>query len=287
MQRNDLDFEEPNDSTATPQKVIKLDSIHGNEVDETITPEVEKLEYTENRLAKTKESIKIIINTKEKTVRVKKEDSDVKKSETNVNIGKTKREYIDLNSLNSRDIKFETLPGHTRSNIMKPMSSRLQHSKIMQSTYTKPFATKEDGRFHCGICARHYKDKKTLNAHIKVHYELEKYNCSICGCNFYNKNEWQHHEASHSDERKFQCALCGKKFKMTTGLSDHSCNCKVGKNKDEVKTVQCEHCQKPFVSEVSLRVHLRNVFQGPYICKPCRKVYKQFSSYWRHRQEKH
>ena len=63
-----MDFEEPNDSTATPQKIIKLDSIHGNEVDETITPEVEKLEYTENRLAKTKESIKLIINTKRKTV---------------------------------------------------------------------------------------------------------------------------------------------------------------------------------------------------------------------------
>ena len=94
---------------------------------------------------------------------------------------------------------------------MKPMASRLQHSKIMQSTYTKPVATKEDGRFHCSICARHYKDKKTLNAHIKVHYELGKYDCSICGRNFYNKNEWQRHEASHSDERKFQCALCGQK----------------------------------------------------------------------------
>ena len=251
LQRNDLNFKEPNDSTATPQKIIKLDSIHGNEVDETITPEVEKLESTENRLAKAKESIKLIINTKQKTVRVKK-DSDVQKSETNVNIEKTKREYINLSSLNSRDVKVETLPGHTRSNIMNPMSSRLQHSKIMQSTYTKPVVMKEDGRFHCSICARHYKDKKTLNAHIKVHYELGKYNCSICGCNFYNKNEWQRHEASHSDEKKFQCALCGKRLKTTTSLNDHSRNCKVGKNKDEVKTVQCKHCQKTFVSEVSL-----------------------------------
>ena len=137
------------------------------------------------------------------------------------------------------------------------------------------------------FCARHYKDKKTLNAHIKVHYELGKYDCSICERNFYNKNEWQCHEASHSDERNFQCALCGKKFKMTSSLTDNSRNCKVGKNKDDVKTVQCEHCQKPFVSEVSLRVCLRNVFQGPYVCKPCKKVYKQFSSYWRHQQEKH
>ena len=218
---------------------------------------------------------------------MKKENSDAQKSEINIEIGKAKCEYIDLSTLNSRDVKVETLPGRTRSNIMKPMSSRLQHSKIIQSTYTKPVVTKEDGRFHCNICAQHYKDKKTLNAHIKVHYGLGKYDCSICGHNFYNKNEWQHHEASHSDERKFQCALCGKKFKMTSSLTDHSRNCKVGKNKDDVKMVQCEHCQKPFISEVSLCVHLRNVFQGPYVWKPCKKVYKQFSSYWRHQQEKH
>ena len=35
-----------------------------------------------------------------------------------------------------------------------------------------------------------------------------------------------------------------KKFKTTSSLTDHSRNCKVGKNKDDVKTVQCEHCQK-------------------------------------------
>ena len=58
---------------------------------------------------------------------------------------------------------------------------------------------------------------------------------------------------------------------MTSSLTDHSRNCKVGKNKDDVKTVQCEHCQKTFVSEVSLHVYLRNVFQGPYVCKPCKK----------------
>ena len=288
LQQKDLDLEDleqPNDYTVTPMKITKLDLMDGNEVDETINHEKEKFDSIENRLEKPKESIKLIINTKQKTVRLKEEDSDVQKSVTNVTVEKTKCEYIDMTSLNTKDVKVETLPGHTRNKLMKPISNRLQHSKLMQSTYTKPVVTKEDGRFHCSICAWHY--KKTLNTHIKVHYELGKYDCSICGCNFYNINEWQHHEVSHSDDRKFQCAMCGKKFKTTSGLDDHSRNCKVGKNKDEVKMVQCDHCQKTFESEVSLRVHLRNVFQGPYVCKPCKKVYKQFLSYWRHQKEKH
>ena len=166
---------------------------------------------------------------------------------------------------------------------MPKFNKRQQKSKLLQQTYVnKVVAPSPDSRFHCEICGRHYKEKKTLNAHMKVHFESGKYNCSICQCNFHNKSEWERHEASHTDKQYYVCGKCTKGFKSTQNLKDHVRTCQVGNSRSEVKMLKCDHCNKPFSSRASLQCHLHNILQGPYLCKVCGKIYAQYSSFWRH-----
>ena len=167
--------------------------------------------------------------------------------------------------------------------IMPPLSKRQRSSKLLMATYSAKHIEKgNDGRFHCDICHRHYKEKKTLNAHIKVHFQSGAYNCSHCDRNFHNKNEFKRHEASHIDKRLYACACCSKCFKTVENLRDRVRKCQVGKPVSKVEYVNCGHCKKDFASQESLRRHLRDVLQGPYVCKVCNKKYAQFASYWRH-----
>ena len=101
------------------------------------------------------------------------------------------------------DIKsYKTLIEVKReTQITPPLSKRQRSSKLLMATYSsKHIKRGNDGRFHCDICHRHYKEKKTLNAHLKVHFQSGAYNCSHCKRNFHNKNEFKRHEASHLDE---------------------------------------------------------------------------------------
>ena len=167
---------------------------------------------------------------------------------------------------------------------MPQLTPAQRANKLLQSTYTTKHLQKlSDGCFHCEICARHYKGKKMLTAHMKVHLQSGSYNCSKCQWNFHNKNEWKRNEASHSDECLYVCARCGHCFKMTEGLHDHVRNCQVGKPLSDVKFHNCSHCKKDFSSKESLRCHLRDVLQDPYLCESCNCKYAQFSSYWHHK----
>ena len=177
-------------------------------------------------------------------------------NEQNVMEKPVQEKAIDPKSNKQRpEIKsFKTPMKLKRENqIMPPLSKRQRNSKLLVATYSAKHIEKgNDGRFHCDICHRHYKEKKTLNAHIKVHFQSGAYNCSHCDRNFHNKNEFRRHEASHIDERLYACARCGKCFKTVENLRVHVHKCQVGKPLSKVEYINCSHCKKDFTSQESL-----------------------------------
>ena len=75
----------------------------------------------------------------------------------------------------------------------KVMSETDQLQPIMQAIYKRnPVPSNEDGnQWVCTVCNKTFAHKRSLNTHLKGHYQAGKYNCSFCGRNFVNKNEFQ------------------------------------------------------------------------------------------------
>ena len=215
---------------------------------------------------------------KSKDVDTKSQNSRKRPMEKGCNYGKR----IKCEPMQPTEVVTYKTPAEIKQEkqLMPQLNRKQQKSKLLQETYIKKeVSASSDGRFHCEICSRHYKERKTLNAHVKVHFASGKYNCSTCQRNFHNKSEWEWHEANHTDKRYFVCGKCTKGFKSAQNLKDHVRGCQIGEEKSKVVSIKCSHCNKPFSSQSSLRCHLHNVLQGPYICKVCGKIYPQYSSF--------
>ena len=101
-----------------------------------------------------------------------------------------------------------------------------------------------------------------------------------------NKNEFQQHEERHSDEREYVCGKCHKGFNTGSGLKLHLPGCRTKLLGEVVQKLPCPECGKLFLNQPSLRTHARSHIDK-YECLPCNKVYKQFTSLWRHNEQVH
>ena len=170
----------------------------------------------------------------------------------------------------------------------KVMSETDQLQPIMQAIYKKNLVpSNEDGnRWVCTVCNKTFAHKQSLNTHLKGHYQAGKYNCSFCGRNFVNKNEFQQHEERHRDEWEYICGKCHKRFNTGSSLKLHLPGCRAKLLGEAVQKLPCPECGKLFLNQPSLHTHARSHIDK-YECLPCNKVYKQFTSLWRHNKQVH
>ena len=170
----------------------------------------------------------------------------------------------------------------------KVMSETDQLQLIMQAIYKRnPVPSNEDGnRWVCTVCNKTFVHTRSLNTHLKGHYQAGKYNCSFCGHNFVNKNEFQQHEERHRDEREYVCGKCHKGFNTGSSLKLHLPGCRAKLLGEAVQKLPCPECGKLFLNQPSLRTYARSHIDK-YECLPCNKVYKQFTSLWRHNEQVH
>ena len=222
---------------------------------------------------------------KSKATKNKKKEDRKRKSQTSA--AKSNKKFKQEEMSDDGDIVYKLPKQILQENQKsKVMSETDQLQPIMQAIYKRnPVPSNEDGnQWVCTVCNITFAHKRSLNTHLKGHYQAGKYNCSFCGCNFVNKNEFQRHEERHRDEREYICGKCHKGFNTGSGLKLHLPGCRAKLLGEAVQKLPCPECSKLFLNQPSLRTHARSHIDK-YECLPCNKVYKQFTSLWRHNEQ--
>ncbi|XP_062576917.1 zinc finger protein 62-like [Saccostrea cucullata] len=171
---------------------------------------------------------------------------------------------------------------------------RKSYPKNMEDILSIDFETLEGG-LTCNMCFKHFKSKKNLCAHYKLHYSDTRFQCNICFKYYKDSSKLKKHKRfAHSDEREHMCSLCGKCFKEKTTLLRHSKIC----NNDN-RDFMCSTCGKTFKENGTLGKHMKicNSERVPHAkkskepspeqlsCKNCDQTFHSERMYLKHRCE--
>ncbi|XP_065722098.2 zinc finger protein 2 [Drosophila suzukii] len=94
---------------------------------------------------------------------------------------------------------------------------RLIVKRINPKPMPKP---REDVRYQCKLCHKHYASKYALGWHIKSHTDANAFKCQQCSKSYSDPNKLKRHEMTH-EKRPLQCDICLKGFYQRTRLREH------------------------------------------------------------------
>eukprot|EP00088_Acartia_fossae_P041095 TRINITY_DN4296_c0_g1_i11.p1 TRINITY_DN4296_c0_g1~~TRINITY_DN4296_c0_g1_i11.p1 ORF type:complete len:333 (-),score=67.78 TRINITY_DN4296_c0_g1_i11:153-1151(-) len=132
---------------------------------------------------------------------------------------------------------------HFCSKLFKKHYNLQQHLRIH---------TKETIKCPHENCTSKFKDKSTLNKHVKsVHLQQKPFSCVTCGKAFKRRDHLKHHFAVHTGERKYACDVCDMSFSFQSTLQKHK------RVHSVLEVVKCRVCGKDFRGEHSLKKHVK------------------------------
>ncbi|XP_053699067.1 zinc finger protein 665-like [Sabethes cyaneus] len=136
---------------------------------------------------------------------------------------------------------------------------------------------KPEHEFLCEVCAKSFKDKKSLKDHLEiVHQGIKRFRCDICNkCFTRNGSLAEHKLIQHAGIKQFSCNICGKAFGKEDSLKTHL-TVHLGKR------FRCEVCSKTFLKRAFLNAHIGKAHPSengpkPFACSVCKKSFS--SSY--------
>ncbi|KAH8346429.1 hypothetical protein KR084_000224 [Drosophila pseudotakahashii] len=92
---------------------------------------------------------------------------------------------------------------------------------IVKRINPKPTAKpREDVRYQCKLCHKHYASKYALSWHVKAHTEANTFKCQQCSKCYSDPNGLKRHVMTH-EKRPLQCDVCLKGFYQRTRLREH------------------------------------------------------------------
>ncbi|XP_017040113.1 zinc finger protein 439 [Drosophila ficusphila] len=92
---------------------------------------------------------------------------------------------------------------------------------IVKRINPKPMAKpREDVRYQCKLCHKHYASKYALGWHIKAHTDANAFKCQQCSKSYSDPNKLKRHEMTH-EKRPLQCDVCLKGFYQRARLREH------------------------------------------------------------------
>lgn len=98
---------------------------------------------------------------------------------------------------------------------------------------------------------------------------LKECSCQVCGKKFQNHSMLViHRNREHKDGRQFTCRICNRSMISQRSLEWHMSHIHNEEmpvtakeiKPEEVKRVQCQHCDKDFKTEMILRTHIKVIF---------------------------
>nr|XP_008123618.1 PREDICTED: replication initiator 1 [Anolis carolinensis] len=78
-----------------------------------------------------------------------------------------------------------------------------------------------DRPFICPVCAKPFRCKPYLVAHIRIHTGEKPYACSRCPKRFSQKSNLVSHERLHTGEKPYACPLCPRVFSQGSNMRAH------------------------------------------------------------------
>lgn len=78
-----------------------------------------------------------------------------------------------------------------------------------------------DRPFVCPVCAKQFRCKPYLVAHIRIHTGEKPYACSCCPKRFSQKSNLVSHERLHTGEKPYACPLCPRVFSQGSNMRAH------------------------------------------------------------------
>nr|XP_020507906.1 gastrula zinc finger protein XlCGF57.1-like isoform X4 [Labrus bergylta] len=140
-------------------------------------------------------------------------------------------------------------------------NSTASYSNCITHTSTTPFK--------CDTCGKAFKQKSSMDSHLRIHTGERPYPCSTCGKRFSRMPDLNRHMRIHTGEKPYSCEICGKGFLLNCLVKNHM------KIHTGEKPFPCNSCGKRFSRMPDLKRHLRiHTGEKPYTCDTCGRAFR-------------
>lgn len=78
----------------------------------------------------------------------------------------------------------------------------------------------------CTECGMIFREKSSLEVHMRSHVETEPFFCSMCDKIFKDEMDLRAHLMKHGAEKLYSCSACYETFAWLNELKDHECVCR-------------------------------------------------------------
>lgn len=121
--------------------------------------------------------------------------------------------------------KFENIRYHmiTHTNERNYICHFCGHAFFMNSEMRKHIANRHQTTrpFGCDQCNKTFKNRHSLNKHLKIHSGVKPYVCSVCSESYAALSSLKIHERRHTGDKPYTCKFCKKSFADSSTHKQH------------------------------------------------------------------